>query len=168
MSGLDRYLIICHISKINNVKQLISLAIAYRIVPVLVGLRSFRSDVEKHMRELDTPIELMCFDCLSDGKAFFKENDVPIIGIEIEEGAASVVDFIFSPRFAMMPGNEGTGLNAKQKAVCDQFVFIPQYGSGTSSLNVHVATSTVLHRAYLQQQAQQASTEQGKTREADK
>ena len=45
-----------------------------------------------------------------------------------------------------MPGNEGTGLSVKQKSVCDYFIFIPQYGNGTASLNVNVATSIILHR----------------------
>lgn len=37
------------------------------------------------------------------------------------------------------------GLSSRQKAVCDKFVYIPQYGSGTASLNVAVACSIVLH-----------------------
>ena len=37
------------------------------------------------------------------------------------------------------------GLNDKQKLICDDFVYIPQYGDGTASLNVNVATSIVLH-----------------------
>ena len=37
------------------------------------------------------------------------------------------------------------GLNDKQKLICDEFVYIPQYGDGTASLNVNVATSIVLH-----------------------
>ena len=30
-------------------------------------------------------------------------------------------------------------------ALCDSFVYIPQYGEGTASLNVTVAASIVLH-----------------------
>ncbi|PQM34013.1 uncharacterized protein Pyn_32402 [Prunus yedoensis var. nudiflora] len=43
-------------------------------------------------------------------------------------------------------GNEGTGLSAKELEICDFFVYIPQYGSGTASLNVTVAASIVLHQ----------------------
>jgi tRNA G18 (ribose-2'-O)-methylase SpoU len=32
-----------------------------------------------------------------------------------------------------------------QKGICDEFVYIPQYGNGTASLNVNVATALVLH-----------------------
>ena len=36
-------------------------------------------------------------------------------------------------------------MNEKQIAMCDQFVYIPQYGKGTASLNVNVASSIVMH-----------------------
>jgi tRNA G18 (ribose-2'-O)-methylase SpoU len=32
-----------------------------------------------------------------------------------------------------------------QKSYCDSFVYIPQYGVGTASFNVNVATCLVLH-----------------------
>lgn len=37
-------------------------------------------------------------------------------------------------------------MSERQKAVCDSFVYISQYGGGTASLNVTVATSIILHR----------------------
>ena len=45
-----------------------------------------------------------------------------------------------------MMGNEGDGLNERQIQLCDSFVYIPQYGCGTASLNVAVAASIVLHQ----------------------
>jgi hypothetical protein len=41
------------------------------------------------------------------------------------------------------------GLSSNQKAACDKFVYIPQYGPGTASLNVAVACSIVLHHYAL-------------------
>ncbi|WOL18564.1 hypothetical protein Cni_G27361 [Canna indica] len=41
--------------------------------------------------------------------------------------------------------SSGTGLSAKECEICDFFVYIPQYGCGTASLNVTVAASIVLH-----------------------
>uniref|UniRef100_A0A0D3DE83 tRNA/rRNA methyltransferase SpoU type domain-containing protein n=1 Tax=Brassica oleracea var. oleracea TaxID=109376 RepID=A0A0D3DE83_BRAOL len=38
-----------------------------------------------------------------------------------------------------------SGLSAKEYEICDFFVYIPQYGCGTASLNVTVAASIVLH-----------------------
>ncbi|XP_048497369.1 uncharacterized protein LOC104884946 isoform X2 [Beta vulgaris subsp. vulgaris] len=40
---------------------------------------------------------------------------------------------------------KGTGLSVKECEICDFFVYIPQYGSGTASLNVTIAASIVLH-----------------------
>lgn len=40
---------------------------------------------------------------------------------------------------------QGTGLSTKECEICDFFVYIPQYGCGTASLNVTVAASIVLH-----------------------
>lgn len=48
-----------------------------------------------------------------------------------------------------MLGNEGQGLSPRQMALCDSFVYIPQYGAGTASLNVAVACSIVLHHFAL-------------------
>ena len=36
-------------------------------------------------------------------------------------------------------------MTEQQKAVCDGFVYIKQYGPGTASLNVAVAASIVMH-----------------------
>ena len=36
-------------------------------------------------------------------------------------------------------------MNEKQLAMCDHFVYIPQYSQGTASLNVNVAASIVMH-----------------------
>ena len=41
------------------------------------------------------------------------------------------------------------GLSDKEKAICDMFVFIPQYGQGTASLNVSVAAGIILHHYAL-------------------
>lgn len=39
---------------------------------------------------------------------------------------------------------QGSGLSPQQAQLCDAFVYIPQYGAGTASLNVTVAASIVL------------------------
>lgn len=41
---------------------------------------------------------------------------------------------------------QGTGLSEKEMEICDFFVYIPQSGPGTASLNVTVAASIVLHQ----------------------
>lgn len=44
------------------------------------------------------------------------------------------------------PADQGQGLSEKQMRLCDGFVYIPQHGPGTASLNVTVAASIVLHQ----------------------
>ena len=46
-------------------------------------------------------------------------------------------------------GNEGSGLNNNQIAICDHFVYIPQYTNKTASLNVAVAGSIIFHHFAL-------------------
>ncbi|OAE35345.1 hypothetical protein AXG93_3546s1030 [Marchantia polymorpha subsp. ruderalis] len=72
-------------------------------------------------------------------------KDVDICGVEIVEGAQAVNNHPFRRSTAFMLGNEGTGLSKKEMEVCDFFVYIPQCGAGTASLNVTVAGSIVLH-----------------------
>jgi len=55
----------------------------------------------------------------------------------------------FRKSTVFMVGNEGTGMNPQQMAVCDFFVYIPQYTRTTASLNVLVACSIVLHHFAL-------------------
>jgi len=49
-----------------------------------------------------------------------------ICGVEICEGAKSVVGHPFNGPTAFMSGNEGHGLSPDELAMCDQFVYIPQ------------------------------------------
>lgn len=74
------------------------------------------------------------------------EQHARIIGVEITDTAEPVQRHPFTTATAFMMGNEGTGLSPKQLALCDSFVYIPQHGRGTASLNVNVAAAIVLHR----------------------
>jgi tRNA G18 (ribose-2'-O)-methylase SpoU len=138
-----RYLIIANVSKKNNVKFLINAAAAYKFQVILVGC--------KKMDDLHVSPELtfLYMDTLEQAAAFLAEKSIPLVGIEIMDGAQSVVDNPFTSSIAFMPGNEGTGMSNRQKEVCSSFVYIPQYGSGTASLNVYVATTLIMHRFNL-------------------
>lgn len=81
---------------------------------------------------------------LPEAVALLKEKGVTICGIEIDPTAQPVHTNPFRGPTAFFPGNEGSGLTPQQKAVCDHFVYIPQYGTGTASLNVATATAIVL------------------------
>lgn len=147
------YLVISNISKGNNVKALFGIAIAHNFSVIAVG----------KMNELIDRIYLhdifkwTSFNTLEEAKRFLESKSIPLLGIEIHESAKSVIDNPFvddrmghNPNrtcsIAVMPGNEGTGLNERQKHLSDWLVYIPQYGDGTASLNVYIATTLVMNQ----------------------
>ncbi len=138
-----RYLVIANVAKRNNVKFLINAAIGYNFQIILVGWKNFE---ELYLHENTVIIRL---DTMQELEAYLKERDVPLVGIEIIEGAKSVLDNPFTEAIAIMPGNEGTGLSKTQKRMCQSYVYIPQYGQGTASLNVYIATTIIMHRFTL-------------------
>lgn len=151
-TGIDlplRYLLIVNISKQNNITELIKCSIAFGFVPLLVD----RSMSEEHKSiELSvgdgTTANALSFHSMDCCRKWLRDRAVFIVGIELEERAVSVLErpFPFSGRgIALVPGNEGSGMSAQAKAFCDGFLFIPQYGNGTASLNVHVATAMAMH-----------------------
>lgn len=132
------FLIICNIQKRNNVNTLIRNAFAFKFVPIIVG-----------MPKLGEQQSCLHFERLEECKAYLQERNVPIVGIEIMAESASILTDPFTSSIALMPGNEGAGLNDRQKSACDSFLYIPQYGNGTASLNVAVATTICLQRYSL-------------------
>ena len=60
---------------------------------------------------------------------------------------------MFEGSVAFMMGNEGAGMNPAQLEACDRYVYIPQYGGGTASLNVANATGVVMHKWFTQRAA---------------
>jgi tRNA G18 (ribose-2'-O)-methylase SpoU len=101
---------------------------------------------------------------------YLKEREIPLVGVEIHPSAITVSellethvddgdsvdvdaksDGIRRRALALVMGNEGDGLSQAQMDACRHFVRIPQYGSGTASLNVAVAASVVLHQLHTYQ-----------------
>lgn len=137
------YLLIATLTKRLNVGMSLRSACAMGVSEVLVaGSRDVATfgdmGTVKHTR-------LRQFDRLRDAAAWLKERGVSICGIEICAGAVPVQEHPFRGPTAFLAGSEGDGLAPAHKALCDHFVYVPQYGNGTASLNVTVATSIVLH-----------------------
>ena len=98
----------------------------------------------------------------TDARDYLHEKGVRIYGIEIMANAApimrydretGVVRFPFDRQWqgaAFIFGNEGQGLSAKQREICDEFLFIPQTrggtrdGGGSASMNVACAAAVIL------------------------
>ncbi|ETW04069.1 hypothetical protein H310_04446 [Aphanomyces invadans] len=143
-----QYLIINNIQKRKNIRDMLLSAAAFGVVEVLVvgqKLLSFDQamNIEDVLPNFQFPFRITRFATLGECRAHLVavEPTVTILGIEILHNAKSVNDpDVFAGPTAVMAGNEGSGLSDAQLAICDRFVYIPQYGGGTASLNVTVAT----------------------------
>ncbi|EPS65788.1 hypothetical protein M569_08991, partial [Genlisea aurea] len=139
----ESYVIVHNIAKRHNVGTLARSATAFGVSEIiLVGRRDFNA-FGSHGST--SHIRFRHFHSLDLARAFLKEMDCDICGVEIKDGAMAVGDHPFRKSTAFLLGNEGTGLSIKETEICDYFVYIPQYGDGTASLNVTVAASIVLH-----------------------
>jgi tRNA G18 (ribose-2'-O)-methylase SpoU len=150
----DMHMVVTNISKPKNIRALLQTAAAFGCKSVLVvGQKTFDMDpagsdipaaLQEHIRSGGLSIQRFASwdDCVS----YLKERKIRLVGVEIHEDAQPIEHFFDSIDTAFLMGNEGQGLNDKQMKSCDAFVRIPQYGSGTASLNVYVASSIILHR----------------------
>ncbi|KAJ8636556.1 hypothetical protein MRB53_010823 [Persea americana] len=143
-AAAESFVVVHNVAKRHNVGTLARSATAFGVSElVLVGRRDFNAfgshGSTSHLR-------FRHFHSLSEARIYLKnEKDCDICGVEITDGAVAVNHHPFRKSTAFLLGNEGTGLSAKESEICDFFVYIPQYGCGTASLNVTVAASIVLH-----------------------
>lgn len=141
--GFESYVLVHNVAKRHNVGTLARSATALGVSEfILVGRRDFNS-FGSHGSTSHLPFRH--FYSLQDARLFLKEKDCDICGVEITDDALAVNQHPFKKSTAFLLGNEGSGLSAKECEICDFFVYIPQYGCGTASLNVTVAASIVLH-----------------------
>lgn len=136
-------MVVHNIAKRHNVGTLARSATAFGVSEmILVGRRDFNA-FGSHGST--SHVNFRHFHSLSDARVFLKSKDCDICGVEITDNAVDVTQHPFKKSTAFLLGNEGMGLSAKECEICDFFVYIPQYGGGTASLNVTVAASIVLH-----------------------
>ncbi|XP_027332631.1 uncharacterized protein LOC113847613 [Abrus precatorius] len=141
--GLESYVVVHNIAKRHNVGTLARSATAFGVTEIiLVGRRDFNC-FGSHGSS--SHLQFRHFYSLEDARSFLKDKDCDICGVEITNDALPVNHHPFNKTTAFLLGNEGTGLSPKECEICDFFVYIPQYGCGTASLNVTVAASIVLH-----------------------
>ncbi|OQR95092.1 hypothetical protein THRCLA_08023 [Thraustotheca clavata] len=155
-NGHGQYWIINNIQKRKNIRDLLLSASAFGVKEVFVvgqKLLSFESALhfEDSLPGFVLPFPITRCRTLDECRNMIKTRDptCQIIGIEILQSAKSVNDsdaFSQTNPMAFMVGNEGSGLSDAQLAICDGYIYIPQYGGGTASLNVTVAASIIMHR----------------------
>ncbi|KAJ4967733.1 hypothetical protein NE237_014434 [Protea cynaroides] len=132
--GVESRVVVHNIAKRHNVGTMARSATASGVTEfILVGRRDFNTfgshGSTSHLRF----------------RHFHSLTDALTLRSEIIDGAVAVNHHPFRKSTTFLLGNEGTGLSPKECEICDFFVYIPQYGCGTASLNVTVAASIALH-----------------------
>lgn len=67
-----------------------------------------------------------------------------IVGIDCVPGAVSLHSYSFVPNTLFVFGEEGVGLTPAMQALCQDIVYIPQFGS-VRSINVGTASGIIMH-----------------------
>jgi len=135
-------LVLFNISKSRNFGGMIRSANALGVSEIIIiGRKDFKT--YGNFGTYDSRI-LKHFYTLEDCVVYLHENNYALAGIEISDNAVNIEEHPFMGNTAFLPGNEGAGLSQKQQDLCDQLVYISQFGAG-ASLNVNVATGIVLH-----------------------
>ena len=147
------YLLIYNIQSRNNLKILIKSAISYNCKKFLV-LGKEKKVLEKFFNgEKEMTLKLKdyfeYFDDIESLKKYLKENNITPCGVEIGANCIPIQNHPFKGNTLFILGNEGTGLNNKQRELCEQFVFIQQYSEKTGSLNVAIAASIIFYHFYV-------------------
>ena len=145
-------LLLHHISKRQNVRTLLTSAAAFGAEVLVVGQPSFNetSHVPRRLAEALTqgenasicqpqPLYRRFNGTLEECRDQLREQNVQIWGVEIGEAAVNVEEIPWATSaskwekegrggIALLLGNEGSGMSARQARVCDGFVYISQYG----------------------------------------
>lgn len=136
------YVIVHSVAKKANIGNMLRSACAFGVKQVVIvgqkkNVQYFGAQgTHRH-------VDMVFVDKLEQAVSYVKNKGCAIIGIEILDNAVSILDAPFEGNTAFILGNEGDGLSQAQMRICDKFVYIPQYGCGTASLNVTVAASIV-------------------------
>src|SRR6188768_2992642 len=145
-SSFESYLILYNIMKHANFGYLIRTANAFGVSEIIiVGKRAL--DVGGACGTSHSTRKRHFF-TLGEACEYLRTKECRICGVEITDDALRVDRQPFEGSTAFMVGNEASGLTKEQISHCDQFVYVPQFGTG-ASMNVNVAAGITLHHFAL-------------------
>lgn len=143
------FLLLSNLQSGSNIGSICRNALAFNVSEVvIVG----RKDVK--MRQADRGAKLRLpfvhFVSIAEAAEYLRQQqNCQLVGVEICDAAHSIMTYPFDAtrNYAFLFGNEGGGLSPRQRALCDCFVYIPQYApEGMASINVACASAVVLQR----------------------
>ncbi|AIM15843.1 MULTISPECIES: RNA methyltransferase [Neobacillus] len=147
-AGLDdakTFLLIDAVQDPGNLGTMIRTADAAGIDAVIVGKGSvdiYNSKVLRSAQGSHFHLPIRRGD-LHEWTSILKEKNIPVYGTALE-GARAYTDISNSDTFALIVGNEGSGVNKDLLANTTENLYIPIYGK-SESLNVAVATGILLY-----------------------
>lgn len=91
-------------------------------------------------------IKIRYFTNMIELKEYLNNNNILLYGCEITNQSIPITKhpFVKNKDTAFLFGNEGTGISEQIIKMCDQIIYIPQYGNGIASLNVSVSCAIIL------------------------
>lgn len=148
--NFDFYILIYNIQSKHNIGTLIRSAAAFNCKKVIV-LGTNKKVLKKLFGNQGTvkKMDFLFFETIDEIKKFCADNQIFVCGVEIGENSLPIHKKPFKGNTMFVLGNEGAGMNIKQKEMCDHIVYIPQYSNKTGSLNVAIAGSIIFHHFAL-------------------
>lgn len=141
----NKLLILDDIQDPGNLGTIIRSAVAFNIDTIVLSLDTVDLYNDKVIRSS----EGMIFNIniiKKDLNGFINElksNNYEIIGTNVSKGK-DINDINLKNKFAILMGNEGTGLKVELQELCDDFLYI-KMNELCESINVGVATSIILY-----------------------
>lgn len=144
--ALDKgmFLLIDHVQDPGNVGAMIRTADAAGITGVILGEGTVDPLNGKVLRATQGSlfhIPVLQMD-LEEAVELCKENGIPVFGTSLQGSTYNAIQS--QSNFALIMGNEGSGVSKSLLEKCDQNLYIPIYGKA-ESLNVSIATGILLY-----------------------
>ena len=104
---------------------------------------AFKPGTQGFSRKLESKCHILHFQKFDDLLAWSRNNDFKNIAIEISKSGKPVCGFDYPHQCNLIVGNEGIGIPDEFLNLCDEIIYIPQFGE-VECLNVAVSASIVL------------------------
>ena len=143
MSG--NILILDNIQDPGNLGTIIRSAVAFSISTIIVSpdtVSIYNSKVLRSTQGLLFDVNIIVRD-ISSAIDDLKQNGYKIYGTKVDNGK-NLKDIDSTNKYAVIMGNEGSGVNKDILDKCDEYIYIPM-NEKCESLNVGVATSIILY-----------------------
>eukprot|EP00906_Rhabdomonas_costata_P001607 RCo002633 len=111
----------------QNVGTILRSAVAFGFREIILYGGTKLNTFGSHVARDALPVRQ--FVSLKEAVAYLKSAGYSLCGVEIMPQAQPVNLQPFHGSTCFLLGNEGEGLSEAQQAVCDGFVYIPQYGT---------------------------------------